>query len=131
VAGYGFGTEERAFVDRYYTFDSALPENSYIGALLQLGLAGLALVVGLGLLALWRIRLSPVAAAVLAAGIVLGVTQSYLFAVGNDATIPVWLAWFMLAAAAARREPGPRRPARGRAPESSTALRRGESRSRA
>ena len=131
VAGYGFGTEERAFVDRYYTFDSGLPENSYIGALLQLGLAGLALLVALGLWALWRFRLSPVAAAVLAAGVVLGVTQSYLFAVGNDATIPVWLAWFMLAAAAARQAPAPRRPARARAPEPSSAPPRGGSRSRA
>jgi hypothetical protein len=131
VAGYGFGTEERAFVDRYYFFDAGLPENSYIGTLLQLGLVGLALLVAAALWALARFRLSPPAAALLAGGLVLGVTQSYLFAVGNDATIPVWLAWFMLAAAAARRARAPRTRARAPAPAPSTAPRRGESRSRA
>src|SRR5439155_1395691 len=54
VAGYGFGTEEHAFVDRYYTFDSGRPENSYIGALLQLGVAGLVLLLALPAWALWR-----------------------------------------------------------------------------
>jgi O-Antigen ligase len=131
VAGYGFGTEERAFVDRYYFFDAGLPENSYIGALLQLGLAGLALLVAAALWALWRLRLSPAAAALLAGGLVLGLTQSYLFAVGNDATIPVWLAWFMLAAAAARSRQEPRTRARDPEPEPSSAPPRGESRSRA
>jgi O-antigen ligase len=131
VAGYGFGTEERAFVDRYYTFDAGLPENSYIGTLLQLGLAGLALLVAAALWALARFRLSPPAAALLAGGLVLAFTQSYLFAVGNDATIPVWLAWFMLAAAAARRARAPRTPARAPAPAPSSAPPRGGSRSRA
>jgi O-Antigen ligase len=131
VAGYGFGTEERAFVDRYYFFDAGLPENSYIGTLLQLGVVGLALLVAAALWALARFRLSPRAAALLAGGLVLGVTQSYLFAVGNDATIPVWLAWFMLAAAAARRARAPRTPARALAPAPSSAPPRGGSRSRA
>jgi O-Antigen ligase len=131
VAGYGFGTEERAFVDRYYFFDSGLPENSYIGTLLQLGAVGLALLVAAALWALARFRLSPPAAALLAGGLVLGVTQSYLFAVGNDATIPVWLAWFMLAGAAARRARAPRTPARAPAPAPSSAPPRGGSRSRA
>ena len=131
VAGYGFGTEERAFVDRYYFFDSGLPENSYIGALLQLGLVGLALLLTAALWALRRFRLSPPAAALLAGGLVLGVTQSYLFAVGNDATIPVWLAWFMLAAAAARSGREPHTRARGPEPAPSSAPPRGESRSRA
>jgi O-antigen ligase len=131
VAGYGFGTEERAFVDRYYTFDSGLPENSYIGTLLQLGVVGLALLVAAALWALARFRLSPPAAALLAGGLVLGLTQSYLFAVGNDATIPVWLAWFMLAAAAARRARAPRTRAPVRAPAPSSAPPRGGSRSRA
>jgi len=131
VTGYGFGTEERAFVDRYYFFNAGLPENSYIGTLLQLGLVGLALLVAAASWALTRFRLSPPAAAVLAAGLVLAVTQSYLFAVGNDATIPVWLAWFMLAAAAARRARAPRTRAPARAPAPSSAPPRGESRSRA
>jgi len=131
VTGYGFGTEERAFVDRYYFFNAGLPENSYIGTLLQLGLVGLALLVAAASWALTRFRLSPPAAAVLAAGLVLAVTQSYLFAVGNDATIPVWLAWFMLAAAAARRARAPRTRAPARAPAPSSAPPRGGSRSRA
>ena len=41
VVGYGFGTEDRTFVDRYVFFNSNVPENSYIGILLQLGLVGL------------------------------------------------------------------------------------------
>jgi O-Antigen ligase len=131
VAGYGFGTEERIFVDRYYFFNSGLPENSYIGTLLQLGLVGLVLLAAAALWALRRFRASPPAAAVLAGGLVLAFTQSYLFAVGNDATIPVWLAWFMLAAAAARRARAPRAQARARAPAPSSAPRRGGSRSRA
>ena len=131
VTGYGFGTEERAFVDRYYFFNAGLPENSYIGTLLQLGLVGLALLVAAASWALTRFRLSPPAAAVLAAGLVLAVTQSYLFAVGNDATIPVWLAWFMLAAAAARRARAPRTRAPARVPAPSSAPPRGGSRSRA
>lgn len=131
VAGYGFGTEEHAFVDRYYFFDAGLPENSYIGTLLQLGIVGLALLIAAALWALARFRLSPRSAALLAGGLVLGVTQSYLFAVGNDATIPVWLAWFMLAAAAARRARAPRTPAPAPAPAPSSAPPRGGSRSRA
>ena len=110
VAGYGFGTEERAFVDRYYTFDSGRPENSYIGALLQLGIVGLVLLIGLAAWAFWRYARRPAdlaapAAACLAGGLVLGITQSYLFSVGNDATLAVWFAWFMLVAATARPRP--------------------------
>jgi O-antigen ligase len=131
VAGYGFGTEERAFVDRYYFFYSGLPENSYIGSLIQLGLVGLALLVAAALWALRRLRASPAAGAMLTGGLVLGFTQSYLFSVGNDATIPVWLAWFMLAAAAARRARARPTQAPARAPAPSSAPRRGGSRSRA
>ena len=40
LLGYGFGTETRVFVDRYYAFDGGFPENSYIGTLLQLGVVG-------------------------------------------------------------------------------------------
>src|SRR5205823_2347589 len=39
VAGYGFGTEESVFVDRYQTFQGGVPENSYLGVYLQLGAA--------------------------------------------------------------------------------------------
>jgi O-Antigen ligase len=104
VAGYGFGTEDRVFADRYYGFDSSLPENSYIGVLLQLGVAGgLAIVALLVFLALaaWRAvsRAPPGArgtaaacAAVLVAGLVLASTQSFLTAAGNLAAATFWIA---------------------------------------
>ena len=47
LVGYGFGTEDRTFVDRYVFFNSNVPENSYIGILLQLGLVGLLLLLAL------------------------------------------------------------------------------------
>src|SRR5204863_8299687 len=47
VAGYGFGTEDHVFVDRYYSFFGGAPENSYVGLFLQLGLVGLLLVLAL------------------------------------------------------------------------------------
>src|SRR5207302_5057211 len=47
LLGYGFGAEEHAFTDRYYSFHPRVPENSYIGLGLQLGVAGVALVLPL------------------------------------------------------------------------------------
>jgi lipopolysaccharide export system protein LptA len=47
VVGYGFGTEDRVFVERYTFFQGDYVENSYLGLLLQLGAAGLALLVAL------------------------------------------------------------------------------------
>ena len=41
IAGYGFGLEDKVFVDRYINFHSACPENSYLGLSLQLGAAGI------------------------------------------------------------------------------------------
>jgi O-antigen ligase len=103
LAGYGFGTEDRVFVDRYYGFDSSLPENSYIGTLLQLGVVGalafaalLAAVAAAGVRALRGTapgRLEAAAcASVVAAGLVLALTQSYLTSVGNVATVTFWVA---------------------------------------
>jgi hypothetical protein len=113
IAGYGFGLEDRVFVDRYISFNSAVPENSYLGLSLQLGLVGIA-ALAVVLAALFatgasairalddRARLLLAAAAgAVAAGLVLGAFQSYLYAVGNNATLTFWLAAFMLAAAAA------------------------------
>jgi hypothetical protein len=114
VAGYGFAMEPRAFVDRYYGFDSTVPENSYAGLFLQLGVAGLglfALTFGAVLVAafsgLRRLdepdrRLTAVAAAAVVGGLVLGLSQSYLYAVGNIATLTVWSSAALLAATAAR-----------------------------
>jgi O-antigen ligase len=110
LLGYGYGTEERAFVNRYAGFVSDLPENSYIGAALQLGLAGLILFLGAAGLALLGFVRSlrrlgsperPVAAAcagMVSASLTFAVTQSYVFSVGNIATVTVWLATFLLVA---------------------------------
>jgi len=107
VAGHGFGTEQDVFVDRYYYFVGGLPENSYIGLALQLGVAGLAalaaLVVVLGRAGLRGLRgpLRAVGAAclgVLAAGLAAGLFQSYFYSVGNIAAAAFWIPAFLLGA---------------------------------
>ena len=112
VAGYGFGTEAQVFVDRYYGFDSTVPENSYLGVALQLGIIGLAAflavlgaVVWVGVVALRMLSGAALAAAracasVVAAGLVLGLTQSYLTSPGNLASPAVWMAALLLPALA-------------------------------
>jgi len=106
LLGYGFGTEDRVFIDRFYGFQGQRPENSWIGMYLQLGVAGvLALAVfWLSLVpAVWKAirgRVSGHVAAlagVCAAGLALTVPQSYLYSVGNVATVTVWVAAAMLA----------------------------------
>lgn len=121
LLGYGFGTESRVFVDRYYAFEGGTPENSYLGIFLQLGAAGvvgfLSIAVALaaiGVRTLRRLsgaprRLAAAALSVVAAGYVVAVVQSYIYAVGNIATVSFWTAAFLLAAMAA---PLRRRPAR-------------------
>jgi hypothetical protein len=110
LLGYGFGTEGRVFVDRWYYFQGRTPENSYLGLLLQLGVLGLGLIVLLGLALLVRgprtipaldDEARPVVAAlygvlVAAAGIML--VQSFLYSVGNVATATVWISLFLLGA---------------------------------
>jgi len=115
LAGYGFGTEEQVFVDRYYYFAAGAPENSYLGVLLQLGVAGLACLVALalGLLAAGVAaarglagaprRAAAAAAAALAGGLALALTQSYLVSVGNVATASVWISGFLALAGRAGR----------------------------
>ena len=110
LAGFGFGTEDRVFVDRYADFNSNVPENSYLGLFLQLGFAGLVAFVAFAGTALAagaaRLRsargaerhLTAALAGALAAGLLLAGFQSYLYAVGNNATAAVWLAAFLLAA---------------------------------
>ena len=114
VAGYGFGTESLVFVDRYYGFDSSVPENSYIGVLLQLGIVGLvaflALLLALAVAAFHAVRAPPGAgrdvaracASVLAGAAVLGITQSYLTSIGNLASTTVWIPALLLPALAWR-----------------------------
>ena len=120
VAGYGFATESEVFVDRYFGFDSSVPENSYIGVLLQLGVVGVvvfvALLLALVVAAVQAVRAPPgpgravarACASVLAAAAVLGLTQSYLTTVGNLASPLVWLPALLLPALAwqAQRERG-------------------------
>ena len=106
LLGYGFGTEEKVFVDRYYYFVSGAPENSYIGTTLQLGATGIVLLLALvGFLLVAAVRRARAAAAervdvgaaaaVLVAGLALAVTQSYVLSVGNVATASVWLCGFL------------------------------------
>src|SRR6185437_13011608 len=104
VAGHGFGTEQDVFVDRYYRFVGGLPEDSYLGLALQLGVVGLlallALVAALvapGLRALRGPRpdLAAAGLGVLAAGLAIAVVQSYLYSVGNIATSTLWIAAFL------------------------------------
>jgi O-antigen ligase len=101
IAGYGFGTESRVFVDRYFYFSSASPENSYLAILLQLGAVGglvlLALLASV-LAALWKALaagteplLAAAGAGGFVAGLVLAVVQSYLLSLGNVATASVWI----------------------------------------
>ena len=110
VVGYGFGTENKVFVDRYFHHGSNLPENSYIGIALQLGFAGLALfaLVAVTLLAaaapaLRRPsdpagRLAAACAGGFAVGLVLALTQSFVYSAGSNATAAVWLCGFLLPA---------------------------------
>jgi O-antigen ligase len=111
LLGYGFGTEERVFVDRYFRFVSDRVENSFLGTLLQLGIAGLVLV-GALLAACLRLgarafsgpepRVAAACAAVLTAGLVVAVSQSFLTSVGSTPTAAVWFSAFLLAAIGAR-----------------------------
>ena len=103
LLGYGFGTEERVFVDRYYLHYSERPENSYIGTFLQLGVVGLALLLGVIAIAIAQIRRARSAATaacsgVVVAGVVLGLTQSYLTSAGSPSMLPFWLCAFITAA---------------------------------
>lgn len=113
LAGYGFGTESHVFVDRYFTFEGGLPENAYIGIFLQVGLVGLAvflLVIVTIVHAVWRLRprvpsaarsVAAAATGMLAAGLLLAVGQSYIYSVGNVATLSVWIGAMLAVAAVA------------------------------
>ena len=118
LLGYGFGTEASVFTDRFYYFYSATPENTYLGAFLQVGALGLACFLGLVasvlMLAVRALRAPPpgeeaivaVATSVFVGALAIAITQTYLLAVGNLATAAVWICGF-LAAAASARSPSP------------------------
>ena len=104
LLGFGFGTEERVFVDRYYLHYSQRPENAYLGTLLQVGLVGLALLLALLAAIVARIRLvrdaaSAACAGAVVCGLLLAVGQSYLTSVGSPAMVPFWLAALLLVGA--------------------------------
>jgi len=120
LLGYGFGTEDRVFVDRYIHFNSDVPESSYVGLLLQLGAIGGVAFLGLVALLLVRtaralrlladpeLELAAACAGVVVAGLVLAGFQSYFYAVGNNAAAAFWLCAFLLAATTTRRVPATR-----------------------
>jgi hypothetical protein len=111
VAGYGFGLESEVFVDRYLKHGSNQPENSYVGLGLQLGVVGVALFVALAVALLLEGRraarrpavrlLTAGAAGAVVAGLALALTQSFVYAAGNNAALAFWLSAFLLPAAAA------------------------------
>jgi O-antigen ligase len=110
VLGYGFGTEDFVFVDRFQHFAGRRPENSYLGFALQLGVAGLAIFVALVTRVLvtalgGRVRRlslggsAPAFAAVVVAGLLVAINQSFIYSVGNIGTATFWIAVFSLSAA--------------------------------
>jgi hypothetical protein len=115
--GHGFGTESRVFQDRYLFFNSAVPENSYVGLFLQLGVLGLlafgvlaAMLVGAGrgvrVLDGPRRGLAAACAGAFAGGLALALFQSYVYAAGNNAALALWLSGFLAAGAAASVDAG-------------------------
>jgi hypothetical protein len=119
ILGYGFGTEQNVFIDRWYFFQGGTAENSYLGLLLQIGAVGLALIAAIGgALAVGGFKalrlvdgdervlvIAGLGVLVSAASIML--IQSYLYSVGNVVTATVWISLFALGAVAL--EPAPRR----------------------
>jgi hypothetical protein len=118
VLGYGFGTENKVFVDRFYYFQGDFTENSFVGMFLQLGLIGVLLLLLPFLLVvamvagIFRRPHGPeraflaATAAVVAAGFVVAFFQSYLYSVGNIATLPFWIAAALSITAASNSAPG-------------------------
>lgn len=119
LLGYGFGTEDVVFVDRIYTFQSSRPENSFVGVYLQLGLAGVALLAAIVLVAVRGgtramrslatrpdpLRLALAVTGVAFAGALMALVQSYVYSAGNIASLTVWTSLFLLAGAASWSEP--------------------------
>jgi O-antigen ligase len=114
LLGYGFGTEDLVFVDRLYAFEGRRPENSFVGIALQLGVAGVALLAAVALAVGLAVRqslptflsnepgrglLTACSGAALA-GLVMTVSQSYVYAAGNVATLTVWTCALLAAGSA-------------------------------
>jgi hypothetical protein len=109
LLGFGFGTEDRVFIDRYFNFAGARPENSFVGLYLQLGIAGVVVLVAtLGWVALAGLRtlrgLPPerrgavaALAGVVAAGAAEMLVQSFAFSAGDIAMLSFWVCAGLLA----------------------------------
>ena len=103
LLGYGFGTEDVVFIDRYFSFEGGRPENSIIGLYLQLGIVGVVCLLALllfvavcglkALLGLPRGRRGPVAAlaGVAAGGALEMLVQSYALSAGDIAMLSFWI----------------------------------------
>jgi O-antigen ligase len=112
VLGYGFGAEQWAFFNRYYAFNSGNPENGYAGIFLQIGVVGLALFLSVlalcfvpGVRACLRaaragVPLAAVGAA--AAGLLLGVSQSFFHGPGGIAYVAFWTSLLVTAVSGMR-----------------------------
>lgn len=107
VSGFGFGTEDRVFFDRFANFQGDRVENSYIGLLLQLGAVGLASFVTLiagavlaGRRALRGRGFGVAAVGALAGGLVVALVQSYVYSAGDIAALTFWVAAALCAVAA-------------------------------
>ena len=125
LLGFGFGTEEEVFVDRYYLLLSSRPENSYVGTVLQLGIVGSLLVLAPVVVVLVRARRTlalerrsrragGACLGVVACGLAIAVTQSFVTSVGSPIAAPFWLCAFLLGATVWT-QPGDRTPASERA----------------
>ncbi len=114
VLGFGFGTEERVFVPRFRDFQGRRPENSFLGLYLQLGATGVllfaAVLVALAAALVAGLRrgisVAAPALAVSVAGALLFLVESYVYSIGNVATITFWVATAAAAAAASGRVEG-------------------------
>jgi O-Antigen ligase len=111
LLGYGFGTEDHVFVDRFFFFDGSRPENSWVGSYLMLGIGGvLALAVLLGWIALQayrllrglppaqRVRVAAVTG-VFVGGLVEMLVQSFVTSAGDIAMLSFWVCAALLVTA--------------------------------
>jgi O-antigen ligase len=103
LLGFGFGTEDRVFIDRYYTLQGERPEESWIGLYLQLGIVGVVLLAALVGFILLRgaagLRrgaqahrlLVAACAGVFLAGCTESLVQSFVYSAGNIAALSLWV----------------------------------------
>jgi O-antigen ligase len=117
LLGYGFGTEDRVFTDRWYAFEGDRPENGPIGIYLQVGLIGLLAVVALvgwsvmgGVRTVARLPrerrpLLAAVAGVVAAGLVETLFQSFAVSAGDIAMLTFWVSLGLFATSAEWAQP--------------------------